>query len=449
MFDDYLPQWKDAWQRHLERVQFAQSRICTDSLEVQRRVATAYEKLIPALVQQGKLVGTDAGAAYRLSAIAALRMAVGLWSDSCARRGHSAARNPRQRPQRHLRQVPRPVRARQWMLWRPICRPTQPNAPCCKAPAQPRSKWLVFGITALLFLLVGLVDVVVLRSRGAGRSGAARWALPGHEADRLPQRVGFFLPGLGGLAVGEKPTPTEKVLVYLTAPCLAWLLAELFWASRTTGVAGAGLAQRVSAGLLCHQLPQPAAAGAAGRRARDGVAALRPPSPAALCLCGAVLRAAAGRGFWMNDLVLRAVAVLIALGLPAQWRRARFGPLVARDHTTALDEPTALRRIFTALQDARFGHGRSPSAAPQPRRCCPRSWAPGTPHRSGVGLLVYAVCLLAPWGAALWTVPHLGDAMAIMAQTPRLPRMMWCPTRPPTLPARPPTGQPDWPRPPA
>ncbi len=428
VFDDYLPQWKDAWQRHLERVQFAQSRICTDSLEVQRRVATAYEKLIPALVQQGKLVGTDAGATYRLSAMAALRMAVGLWVGQLraawSQRGQKPAPTPATPPTPGtLADAGAPVDAVEADLRAYTAQRTLLQG----RPRSARSKWLVFGITALLFLLVGgwwmswsFVPVVlaVVALHEGGHYLAMK--LTGYRNVSV-----FFLPGLGGLAVGEKAdaTPTEKVLVYLAGPVPGMVLAAAaFWASRT-GVwqAPDWLNGFLLASFVINYLNLLPLVPLDGGRVMELLLFARHPRLrfAFAVLCCALLLVG---GFWMNDLVLRAVAVLIALGLPAQWRRARLDPLVARDHSTALDEPTALRRIFTALQDARFRTWSFAQRSAAATALLPEVMARQARRTEVVlGLLVYAVCLLAPVGAALWTVPHLGDAMAIMAQTPRLP----------------------------
>ena len=428
VFDDYLPQWKDAWQRHLERVQFAQSRICTDSLEVQRRVATAYEKLIPALVQQGKLVGTDAGATYRLSAMAALRMAVGLWVGQLraawSQRGQKPAPTPATPP---TPGTPAGAGAPVDAVEADLQAYTAQRTLLQGRPRSARSKWLVFGITALLFLLVGgwwmswsFVPVVlaVVALHEGGHYLAMK--LTGYRNVSV-----FFLPGLGGLAVGEKAdaTPTEKVLVYLAGPVPGMVLAAAaFWASRT-GVwqAPDWLNGFLLASFVINYLNLLPLVPLDGGRVMELLLFARHPRLrfAFAVLCCALLLVG---GFWMNDLVLRAVAVLIALGLPAQWRRARLDPLVARDHATALDEPTALRRIFTALQDARFRTWSFAQRSAAATALLPEVMARQARRTEVVlGLLVYAVCLLAPVGAALWTVPHLGDAIAIMAQTPRVP----------------------------
>ncbi len=432
VFDDYLPQWKDAWQRHLERVQFAQGRICTDSLEVQRRIATAYEKLIPALVQQGKLVGTGTDAAYRMSAAAALRMAVGLLVGQLRAAWSQRGQKPAPTPAAPPTPVAVPARAgapaqAAQAVEADLQAYTAQRAVLQGRPRSARSKWLVFGITALLFLLVGgwwmswsFVPVVlaVVALHEGGHYLAMK--LTGYRNVSV-----FFLPGLGGLAVGEKAeaTPTEKVLVYLAGPVPGMVLAAAaFWASRTdVWQAPDWLNGFLLASFVINYLNLLPLVPLDGGRVMELLLFARHPRLrfAFAVLCCALLLAG---GFWINDLVLRAVAVLIALGLPAQWRRARLDPLVARDHTTALDEPTALRRIFTALQDARF---RTWSFAQ--RSAAATALLPDVMARQArrtevaLGLLVYAVCLLAPVGAALWAVPHLGDAMSLMTQTHRVP----------------------------
>lgn len=432
VFDDYLPQWKDAWQRHLERVQFAQSRICTDSLEVQRRIATAYEKLIPALVQQGKLV--DADAAYRLSAMAALHMALGILQGQLraawSQRGQKPASDP----------APAPAAAPQATPAAPAGAGTPTdgvdadlqayNAQRAMLQARPRSarsKWLVFGVTALLFLLVGgwwmswsFVPVVlaVVALHEGGHYLAMR--LTGYRNVSV-----FFLPGLGGLAVGEKAdaTPFEKLLVYLAGPLPGMALAgAAFWASRA-GVwqAPNWLNEFLLASFVINYLNLLPLVPLDGGRVMELLLFTRHPRLrfGFAVLCCALLLAA---GLWLNDTVLLAVTVLIALSLPGQWRRARLDLLVARDHTTALDEPTALRCIFSALQDARFRTWSFAQRSAAATALLPDVMARQARRIEVVGgMLVYTVCLLAPVGAALWAVPHLGDVLAIMAQTQRIP----------------------------
>lgn len=192
VFDDYLPAWKDAWQRHLERVQFAQGRICTDSQEVQRRIALAFDKLVPALVQQGKLVPAGAADRWRFSLATALGMAFGMLGGSLrsawARRG--------QRPS---------VQAADASVLR-------------ENPARTRSKWSVLAISALLFL----AGVVAYNTPYLGQA----LTVLAHDPRLIPDDVtpdpaptGSNAPTdwLGQVTQAGNRTPDDQLAIYLGA----------------------------------------------------------------------------------------------------------------------------------------------------------------------------------------------------------------------------------------
>lgn len=425
VFDDYLPAADMAWQRHLERVHRAQGRICTDGIEVRRRLLRAFDKLIPSLVQQGRLILVDGGPHYRLCLPAALRMALdvlfGQWRSAWSRRGAPPSQPATLGPgaiagMAHDHGVDADVRA--FAEQRALLR---------GAPASARRKWLVFLVTGLLFLLVGgwwmswsLVAIVlaVVALHEGGHYLAMK--LTGYSNLSV-----FFLPGLGGLAMGEKPhaTPFEKVLVYLAGPVPGIALAgTAFWASAAGyWSAPAWLNEFLLVSLAINYLNLLPLVPLDGGRVMETLVFAHHPRLrfvfAALC-CGLLF----GLGMALDDMVLRVVAVAIALSLPSQWRRMQLDQAIARDSQSTLDEHQALTHIFTALQQVRFrtwsfAQRSAAATALLPELMGRRAHA----GEAIFGMLVYGACLLGPVGMALVAVPNLAPALTPMAQAARIP----------------------------
>lgn len=425
VFDDYLPAGELAWQRHLERVQQAHGRICTDGIEVRRRLLRAFDKLVPSLVHQGRLVLADGGPHYRLRLPAALRMAldifVGQWRSARSRRGAAPAQPASQGPGAIAATPPDhgvDADVRAYAEQRALLR---------GAPANARRKWLVFLVTGLLFLLVGgwwmswsLVTIVlaVVALHEGGHYLAMK--LTGYSNLSV-----FFLPGLGGLAMGEKAhaTPFEKVLVYLAGPVPGIALTgAAFWASAAGyWSAPAWLNEFLLVSLVINYLNLLPLVPLDGGRVMETLVFAHHPRLrfvfAVLC-CGLLF----GLGMALDDMVLRVVAVAIALGLPSQWRRMQLDQAIARDGQSALDEHQALTHIFTALQQVRFRNWSYAQRSAAATALLPELM--GRRARAGeamLGMLVYSVCLLGPVGIALVAVPSLAPALAPMAQVARIP----------------------------
>lgn len=438
VFDDYLPTWDLAWARHLERVQVAQARICTDGLEVRRRVARAFEKLIPALVHQGRLVASDGGPHYRLRVSAAWRMAwdllLGQLRTAWARRGQNHAHTTADLPGAAAT-PPTPAQGvdadlQAFETQRTLLRNT--------APTSARRKWLVFLVTGLLFLLVGgwwmswsLVPIVlaVVALHEGGHYLAMK--LTGYRNLSV-----FFLPGLGGLAVGEKidATPMEKLLVYLAGPVPGIALAGLaFWLSAAGYWSGpAWLSEFLWVALAINYLNLLPLVPLDGGRVMETLVFVHHPrlrfAFAVLC-CAALLAA----GLLLEDRVLQVVSVMIALGLPSQWRRMQLDQAIVRDASPAVDEHQALVRIFTALQQVRFQTWTFAQRCAAATALLPELMGrrPGTVQTLG-GLLVYGSCLVAPVAALLWAQPGLGPALGVLATTARIPADDVLPDPPPS-----------------
>jgi Zn-dependent protease len=404
VFDDYLPRWQQAWQRHLERVQAATTPICTDGVEVCQRFFHSFEQLMPALVRQGHMRPIDHSSHYRLGWRAAWRIAVqaswGQWRAAWALR-HAV---PETRD---------PEAAGEGQLDAELRAYHELRAAQRANPLSTRGKWWLFWVSAALFLLVGglwlswsfvpIVLAVVALHEG-GHYLAMR--LTGYANLSV-----FFLPGLGGLASGDKPsaTPFEKLLVYLAGPVPGILLAgAVYWASVAGQWAGPPwLTEVLLASLLINYFNLLPFMPLDGGRVLETLVFARYPRLrfgfAAVC-CGLLF----ALGSMLDDLVLRVLALVLALALPHQWRLMRLDQAVLRDRTEALDEPQALRAIFAALQLERFrgwSFARRSAAATallpelQGRRA--------RPGETVAGLLIYGVCLLGPPAGLLWVYPQL------------------------------------------
>ncbi len=412
--DDYLPQWEQAWHRHLQRVQAATAPICTDGVEVYKRLHQTFEDLVPHLQHQGQFVpaGGDSGH-FRLTVLAAAHMSLKVLGGQL----RASWTAPQQPTALHTQQqgLDADLRAFQDQL-----------AASRTATSSTRSKWVTFIVTAVLFLLVGglwlswafvpIVLAVVALHEG-GHYLAMK--LTGFRNVSV-----FFVPGLGGLATGEKvtATPLEKLFVYLAGPVPGIALAGIaFWASASGYWSGPGwLNEFLIASLVINYLNLLPLMPLDGGRVLETLVFARHPRLrfgfAAVC-CVALF----GLGAFLDDIVLRVVAVLIAFGLPYQWRRMQLDQAVLRESNAALDEPQALQHIFSALQSTRF---QSWSFAK--RTAAASALLPELMGRRAnrvealVGVLIYSVCLLAPVGVAFVATP-LGAVISALTPGLRVP----------------------------
>lgn len=426
VFDDYLPTWDLAWEHHLERVRIAQARICTDGLEVRRRLVRAFEKLIPSLVHQGRLVLADGGPHYRLRISAAWRMAwdilLGQLRSAWARRGQTPAQ-PATAPTSAASAAQAPSQGaeadlRAYETQRALVR---------AAPASTRRKWLVFLITGLLFLLVGgwwmswsLVPIVlaVIALHEGGHYLAMK--LTGYRNLSV-----FFVPGLGGLAMGEKAnaTPLEKLLVYLAGPVPGIAAAGLaFWLTAAGYWSGpAWLNEFLLVSLVINYLNLLPLVPLDGGRVMETLVFVHHPRLrfAFAAICCALLF---GAGLLLEDTVLQVVAVLIGLSLPSQWRRMQLDQAIVRDSQTALDEGQALAHIFTAMQLPRFQAWSFAQRSAAATALLPELMGRRARTNETLGgLLIYGVCLLGPVAGVLLTMPQLVPALSPLVQAARIP----------------------------
>ncbi|MBK6593487.1 MAG: site-2 protease family protein [Burkholderiales bacterium] len=419
VFDDYLPTWQQALQRHTARVQAASVPVCTDSAELLRRLHQSFAELVPYMQQSGQLQAVaqkthpNPNPHLRLTWAAAMRLTavalVGQWragrAVSADRAGNAASNLPATTAQQGSTSPESDADLAAYQAHRSLHH---------GAPSSSRTKWLVFGISALLFLGVGgfwlswsfvpIVLAVVALHEG-GHYLAMR--LTGYRNVSV-----FFLPGLGGLAVGEKATatPMEKLLVYLAGPVPGIALAGVaFWASASGWwTAPPWLNAFLIASLVINYLNLLPIVPLDGGRVLETFLFARAPRLrlgfAVLC-CGLLF----GLGHWLDDMVLRVVAVLIAFGLPHQWRVMQLDLATQRPVRAALDESQAVQALFAGLQalPGRTWSFAQRSAAvttllPELMGRKARRW------ESAVGLALYAVVLCAPVAVAWVAVPQFG-----------------------------------------
>ncbi|OYT93284.1 MAG: hypothetical protein CFE43_03285 [Burkholderiales bacterium PBB3] len=414
VFDDYLPVWNQAWQRHLARLHTASAKVCTDRTEMPRRLHQSFADLIPQMVQAGQLQALADSAHFRLGWTTALRFALiviaGQW------RARWAVRHLPQPLSPSSPQADAELQAFQAQL--DVRKTASTSTP---------TKWLVFVVSALLFWGVGglwlswsFVPIVlaVVAIHEGGHYLAMR--LTGYRNVSV-----FFLPGLGGLAMGEKATatPFEKLFVYLAGPVPGIALAGLaFWATASGWWTGpTWLNEFLIASLVINFLNLLPIVPLDGGRVLETLVFARMPrlrfAFAVLC-CGLLF----GLGLLLNDIVLRVVAVLLALGLPHQWRVMQLDQALQPASPSALAEPQAVGMLFTALQAAPFHSWSFAQRSAAATSLLPELMGRRASLRESVaGSLLYLTVLLGPVAVAWVALPQLGLIASIFIPALQVP----------------------------
>jgi Zn-dependent protease len=298
-----------------------------------------------------------------------------------------------------------------------------------------------FWVTAVLFLAVGAVLfswdmawmlLLVVAVHEGGHWLAMRWA--GYQRQSV-----FFIPGLGGMATGEKPdaTPLEKVGVFLAGPMPGLVLAVGVMAAVGWGLAPLPPAWAMQLLLLTllinafNLLPITPLDG--GRVVEALLFARLPVLRLVFALAG--MAALGGLAWFSRDPLLSVIAGVLLLGLPWQWRVMRLeraihlaartspaagssggqAPAASRDPAS---EAEAVRRLFGVLQQpvfARWPFMRRAAAVgallPSQQARAPR-WG-----EAAAGLLIYLACLALPVAALVGiykTAPQGRQAMAAL-----------------------------------
>ena len=277
-----------------------------------------------------------------------------------------------------------------------------------------RDKWLGFGLSAVLFLVLGawlfswdfvLMLAAVIALHEGGHLLAMR--LTGHRHLSV-----WFLPGVGGMAMGEKHDASawQRLAVYLAGPMpgLLLVMAAAFGLGRGVFDLPAWAITLLLLGFVINYLNLLPITPLDGGRVLDLLLFARwPRLRFVFSLACCVLLAAAG---WaLDDMVLKVLAGLMALSLPHAWRViqvSRATPAAPPQGQTEEQAATDLLRTMREgerFQDWPFARRAAMVQALLPERMGRRpSW-----RESLLGLTLYAACLLAPLAAAWTALPHL------------------------------------------
>jgi Zn-dependent protease/tetratricopeptide (TPR) repeat protein len=275
-----------------------------------------------------------------------------------------------------------------------------------------QKKLKVFLATAVLFLAVGslwiswtflpvLLAVIALHEGGHFLA----MKLTGYSNLSV-----FFLPGLGGLASGEKASagPWEKLFVSLAGPVPGILLALAGLMAQAAGVfePAPWFQEFLLVCLFINYLNLLPITPLDGGRVVEALLFAR--MPVARFLFAAVgVAAFAAFGVGTGDNVILVVALLLAFALPHQWRVMRLDRAIPRLPGETVDERGAVERLFRAMQQPRFARWPFQTRAAAATTLLPE--LQGRRARAvecAGGIAIYAACLMAPLAAATIAVPH-------------------------------------------
>ncbi|HSV46158.1 MAG TPA: site-2 protease family protein [Ramlibacter sp.] len=418
LHDDYLPDLHAAWERHRSRVDSAKGPIVQDGMAFYRATKLATETLMSHGEKKGLLVRR--GEHWLMPWRVALSFA---WKLFLAQRKAAKVRS-RAAGRAPALAVPRAeggaVPAALDRVQADIEAYGQQQAVLRAARWSARSKFKVFLLTGALFLGVGSLWIswtflpILLAVIGLHEGGHyLAMKISGYRNLSV-----FFVPGLGGLATGEKPSasPWEKLFVYLAGPMPGIALAVGGLIAQFTGafVPPPWFQEFLIACLIINYLNLlPITPLDGGRVVETFLFARLPVARFAFAVLG--LAAFLAYGLSSGDTVMLVIAVLVALSLPHQWRIMRVDRAIERVGSETLDERTAIERVFTALQQPRFAQWpfalRSAAATAllpelQGRRA-------GAVEAVG-GIVIYLACLVAPPVAAVLAVPQLAGIASML-----------------------------------
>lgn len=302
----------------------------------------------------------------------------------------------------------------------------QHQAHQAEVAARPRRKWLALGTTAALFVLLGGVLT-------SWRTALALLVVIGlHEGGHwLAMRtLGYrnlsvlFIPGLGGVALGHKPSAStwNKLAVYLAGPMPGLVLAMALLGALAKGwlAPSAWVQDFVLMCLIINYLNLLPVHPLDGGRVVESLLFVRwPVLRFVFVLCG--MLALGALGWSLHDAITLALAGLLALSLPHHWRLMRVDRQVPRPAAgQALTEVEAATRVFAALQQPQFARWSFAQRLGAVRALLPE--LQGT--RLGLlgtlaGLVLYLACLALP-AAALWAA-GAGPLLMAARSAPQYP----------------------------
>lgn len=395
--DPCLRHWQDAWKFHRRRVQAAQGEIVTDGLAFMQFDKEATELLVTNAEKRGELrrEGSNWYATWRTALAFAVRYNLGLRRVARVRSGlparaappaaeASPGTAPATRVQAEIEEYRKHVAILRSLRW-------------SKA-----RKWKMFGLSALLFLGVGSlwfswtflpILLLVIGLHEGGHFLAMKLSGYGNLSV-------FFVPGLGGLASGEKPTagPWEKLLVYLAGPVPGIALAGAGLAGMAFGAftpSGWFMEFLIACLIINYLNLLPVSPLDGGRVVETFLFARLPAARFAFAVLGVALLVAFG--LYAHDKVLLVVGVLLAFAIPHQWQVMQLDRAIDRTGGETVDEQGALERIFGALQEPRFARWGAPQRLQVAGALLPEvQGRRARPLESVGGLAVYLLFLLGP-----------------------------------------------------
>lgn len=275
------------------------------------------------------------------------------------------------------------------------------------AAASGRGKWMFGLLSALAFIAVGawiwsatlaVGILLVIAFHEGGHYLAMK--LVGYRNLHV-----FFVPGLGGLATGEKQdaSAAQKVFVYLAGPVPGIALATALYLAVPTETLAAieGAEALLMIMLVINVFNLLPVTPLDGGRVMEVLLFARWPTLRFLFAAASCALLIAG-GMLTGDNVMMLIGVLVAFALPAQWRFSRLARKIPRERGEAFDEPTAARKVFEALAAPPFTKWNFQKRTGAADELISELRTP-IPGPFGVlgGLSVYAACFVVPAVAAI------------------------------------------------
>lgn len=287
------------------------------------------------------------------------------------------------------------------------------------ASASGSGKWRMGAISAAAFIALGaflwdwrfaLMLLGVIAFHEGGHYLAMKWV--GYRNLNV-----FFVPGLGGLATGEKQdaSAAQKVLVYLAGPVpgIALATAGLIALPFEVAAEAPWMNELLMIMLVINVINLLPVTPLDGGRVMEVLLFVRWPRMRVAFAAASAL-VLVGVGYALGETVMLVIGLLVAFSLPTQWRFSKLARKVKREPGARLDEQSAARRVFEALADAPFRKWSFQHRASAADELIAelRTPAPGIVG-TGAGLALYAVCLVAPLLAAVVTSPGFRDTVTL------------------------------------
>ena len=288
------------------------------------------------------------------------------------------------------------------------------------ASASGKGKWRLGAISAVAFVALGaflwdpLFAVILL--------GVIAFHEGGHYL--VMKVVGyrnlnvFFVPGLGGLATGEKQDATawQKVFVYLAGPVpgIAIATAGFIGVPAETMAEYPWLNTLFMTMLVINVINLLPVTPLDGGRVMEVLLFMRwPRIRVAFAVVSAFLLVAVGA--LTGERVMLVIGILVALALPAQLRFSKLARVIKRNPAERMDEPTAARRVFTALAMPAFAKWTFQHRAFAADELIAelRTPMPGI-LAIGAGLALYGACFVTPLAVSVVAQPGFRETAAVL-----------------------------------